>query len=307
MEHIVTKQSALDELIRQGIAKPTWQLAPRSLSYSCHGVWEDSDYDDDDDDDDDDDQDMRPVLWNEPMCGRNPQDKYSGFSADWVNRKFHDHAMTLYEVNVSDGIEVCQARAIFSNPYSWAVANGVDHNTLQRMQTFGMELWVSVDANLNWYSPGGNDVATCIYKELNPMPYETFKKTFRYFLLRHTIPPTATQSARLKANVLPTTATQPMAYFFDQLADTSEISVRRGLNNETADQAWAQMPGQEYIERATFNQLWALYRRGRILWQMVRRFWTMRCVAYYWASLAARPDTAGNAPPGAIDAFHQEF
>lgn len=302
MAHTVTKQSALDELILQGVAQPTWQLAPRPMSYSRHGRW-----DSDSDDDSDDDQDMRPVIWNEPIPGRNPQEPYSGFDTDWVSRKFDDHSITLYEVNASDGIEVRQARAIFSNPYRGAVAHGVDNNTLQRMQTFGMELWVSTDANLSWYSQGGNDIATCIFKELNPMPYETFKKTFRYFLLRHTIPPTATQSARLKANVLPATATQPEDYFFDQLADTSESSVRLGLNNETADQAWAYLPGRSYIARATFFQIWALYRRGRTLWQTARWVLKMRFVVYYWAMLAARPDAAGNAPPGAIDAFHQEF
>ena len=137
------------------------------------------------------------------------------------------------------------------------------------------------------------------------MPYETFKKTFRYFLLRYTTRPRhRTLSARLKANVLPTTATQPEAIFFHHLADSSESSVRLGLNNETAAQAWALTSG---IERATFNQIWALYRSGRILWQKVRRFLKMRFTGYYWASLAAQPDAAGNAPPGAIDAFHQEF
>jgi hypothetical protein len=30
-------------------------------------------------------------------------------------------------------------------------------------------------------------------------------------------------------------------------------------------------------------------------------------VAYYWMGLAARPDPEGNAPPGAIEAFRDDF
>ena len=132
-KHTVTKQSALDELIRQGVAQPTWQLARSS----------------DTDEDDNDDQDMRPVLWVEPMPGRNPQDPYSGFKADWMPRKFRDHETTLFEVNESDGIEVSQVRAIFTNPYRLAIAKGVDNETSSRMLNFGMQLWVSDDPNLS--------------------------------------------------------------------------------------------------------------------------------------------------------------
>ena len=304
MAHVVEQQSALDELILQGVAQPTWQLAPMGLSYVSHA----SPHPFFDYPDDDDGQSMCLLRWNEPMQGRNPQDPYSGFDPNWVSSsKFRDHSITLYDVNASDGIEVCQARAIFSNLYRNTIHGGVDNNTLQSLQTFGMELWVSTDANLDWYSPGGNDIATCIYKELDPMPYETFKKTFRYFLLRYTTTETETERPRFKVNVLPTTATQPDEHWFDKLANSDSRSVQLGLNNETAAQAWAHLPGKGYIERETFNHIWALYRSGRILWQKVRRFLKMRCVGYYWASLAAQPDAAGNAPPGAIDAFHQEF
>ena len=246
MTQAVTQQSALDELISQGVAQPTWQLAPNQVFYSRHGYWPQN----------------APVHWIEPMPGRdpNPANRFSGFDTDWADQKFADHRVTLYEINESDGIAVFQARAIFSNPYRAAIAGGVDNATLQRMQNLGMELWVSLnDANLRWYS---NATGACVYKELNPMPYETFKKTFRYFLLRHTNPPTNGHGARLKPNVLPHTLAQPDPYFFDHLADASERSVRMGLNNETAHQAWATLPGQNYIERNTFNWLWARYRSG---------------------------------------------
>ena len=311
MARVVTKQSALDELILRGVAQPTWQLAPGSISYSSLAEW-DSD-DDEDNDDDCDDPSTRPLRWNEPMPGRNPQEPHSGFDPSWVSRRFESHevSITLYEVNASDGIEVCQARAIFSNlsrrAIAPAIANGVDKNTLQSLQTLGMALWLSVDRNLNWYSPlASHEVATHIVKELAPMPYGTFKKTFRYFLLMYT-DPRRPRGKRLKANVSTITATQLEDYFFDHLADSSESSVRLGLNNETADQAWAHLPGDHRIARATFNQLWALYRSGRVLWQKARRVLKMRFIVYYWASLAARPDAAGNAPPAAIDAFHREF
>ena len=180
MARVVTKQSALDELILQGVAQPTWQLAPGSISYSSLAEW-DSDDDEDNDDDDDDDPSTRPLRWNEPMPGRNPQEPHSGFDPSWVSRRFESHevSITLYEVNASDGIEVCQARAIFSNlsrrAIAPAIANGVDKNTLQSLQTLGMALWLSVDRNLNWYSPlASHEVATHIVKELAPMPYGTF-------------------------------------------------------------------------------------------------------------------------------------
>lgn len=302
MAHTVTTQSALDELISLGIAHPTWKLSPRGIVYSSYCKWE---LDDVDSDDSGDDDGNRTVFWTESIPGRHPEHPYSGFDPDWVDGRFHDHAIALYEINESDGIEVSQARAIFTNPY---IAQGVDNATAAHLQTLGMELWVDLDnPRLKWHLPGRGDVAACVYKELNPMPYETFKKTFRYFLARHTILGTASQSTHLKPNVLPTTAIQPHDHFFDILVDSSHRSVRLGLDNETADRAWAGLSGKTYIDRATFDLLWALYRRGRSLWNRLRRFLKLRFVVYYWASLAARPDAAGNAPPGAIDAFRNEF
>ena len=52
-------------------------------------------------------------------------------------------------------------------------------------------------------------------------------------------------------------------------------------------------------------------RPGRLLWKMARRLALplarMRCVAYFWFELAARPGPNGEAPPGAIEAFVAEF
>jgi len=47
-------------------------------------------------------------------------------------------------------------------------------------------------------------------------------------------------------------------------------------------------------------------RHGRWLWRFVRRRVRTRAIAYYWMGLAARPDAAGNAPRGAIQAFSDD-
>lgn len=52
-------------------------------------------------------------------------------------------------------------------------------------------------------------------------------------------------------------------------------------------------------------------RNGRWLWRLARRLVRKpvlaRRVAYYWLELAARPDAAGNAPRGAVEAFGEDF
>jgi len=48
-------------------------------------------------------------------------------------------------------------------------------------------------------------------------------------------------------------------------------------------------------------------RHGRWLWRLARRRVRTRAIAYYWMGLAARPDAAGNAPRGAIQAFSEDF
>ena len=132
--------------------------------------------------------------------------------------------------------------------------------------------------------------------------YETFKKTFRYFLLRYSsfAGPHDELPTHFKDNV-----TQPGGYFhniqpgfvfFDILQDASEKMVRLGLNNETTDEAWATMINQcvgvdddvfpidalldDFIDRNDFDRIWALYRSGRTLWKRVRQFVNMRNVAY---------------------------
>ena len=53
------------------------------------------------------------------------------------------------------------------------------------------------------------------------------------------------------------------------------------------------------------------HRPGRMLWNMARRLLLpvakMRCIAWFWSELAARPKPNGQAPSGAIAAFVAEF
>ena len=296
----VSVASAIEELVRLGIAEPTWKQAP--YSYSTYARWEDSDSEDDEDGEGGE-KAPRWLWWMEPITGRLPSCPHSGFDADWVNGGlFSDHCVTLAETNESDGIRVTQARAIFGNPYS---VKGVDRETEAFVRALGMELFViRNNPGLGFYH---SNATACVFKEMRPMPYTTFKRTFRYFLLRKTTRPTTTEPARLKPGVLPATATQPTPIFFDILVVSSEESVRLGLDGETAEQAWAVAGMSEFIERDTFCLLWALYRKGRTLWQRARALFKARCLVYYWSELASRPDPCGNAPPAAIDAFVQEF
>jgi len=52
-------------------------------------------------------------------------------------------------------------------------------------------------------------------------------------------------------------------------------------------------------------------RDARWLWRLARRrvrpHAATRAIGYYWMGLAARPDAAGNAPRGAIQAFRGDF
>tara|TARA_Y100000389_G_scaffold155790_1_gene156537 strand:+ start:13125 stop:14261 length:1137 start_codon:yes stop_codon:yes gene_type:complete len=52
-------------------------------------------------------------------------------------------------------------------------------------------------------------------------------------------------------------------------------------------------------------------RNGRWLWRLARRLVRpharTRTITYYWMHLAARPDAAGNAPRGAVEAFRDDF
>ena len=298
---------AIAELVRLGIVEPTWIIPP--TPYGVHGDW-------DDDDDgvgaiDDDGQEVgdwwEPIVWwNEPFPGRDPTFRYDGFDPDRIGGgRFSENHVLLAERNESDGIRVWQARAIFANPCGNAVhedvAAGVSH-----ARAFGMELFVIPDnPELRWYS---SDAAACVFRELHPLPYTTFKRTFRYFLLRKTAHPTAaTGAARLKPGVLPDTAIQPQLQFFQILACASEDVVRLGLADETAEQAWAWLPVALYVSWDTFCLLWALYRKGRTLWQRARALFRARCLVHYWSELASRPDRYGNAPPAAIEAFRQEF
>lgn len=61
----------------------------------------------------------------------------------------------------------------------------------------------------------------------------------------------------------------------------------------------------EQLHRSGFH------RSGRWLWRLVRRRVLVPLIerheAYYWMGLAARPDTEGNAPRGAIEAFREDF
>jgi MoaA/NifB/PqqE/SkfB family radical SAM enzyme len=106
-----------------------------------------------------------------------------------------DHLETLYEVVERDGVTWHLARAIISQPYHSL------HFESDKLKSMCLKV-DRLDDRLSWYE--GRPTAVYVYQPVYPVPFDLFRKTFRYWLITRVGP-----QRSFPDNFLPTVFTPP--------------------------------------------------------------------------------------------------
>lgn len=203
------------------------------------------------------------VGWAEPIPGN--ATPWNGFDLRDVREMtvgIDDHVGWMAEVHSCDGVEWTIARVVHSQPYG--PLDRVDR--LREYTTplldLNIHLHVVEEPHLSWYAP--RESTLCIMQHTTPMPFDMFRRTFRYWLILNVlVPPHRNKwfhEWRLRDGLLPATHPLPDFTFFDILFCADETSVRFGLD-DTGDAVYSKSEfPSDLIPRETFNCLWDMYR-----------------------------------------------
>lgn len=235
----------------------------------------------------------RVLEWREPLTGSVDSYEYMGFSLDHFSHNgvdINEHTGWMAEVHTRDGINWRMVRVVHSQPYGPENrAELLRLHSHQMLERHNVRLDVVEDPHLSWYSPGNSTL--CIMKHIAPMPFETFRRTFRYWLILHLHKPNSTRRGwEFYDGFLPTALTPPDPIFFDIVHGCDETSVSIGPSDNGAS-VYGLPTVSEWIESSTFLFLWNAY-----------RFWTswrplLRVLVFIARLRARRADRQAHEPP----------
>jgi hypothetical protein len=207
---------------------------------------------------DEEDEDGNPIMvWTEPIPGSyvDGPARYDGVHArNEYGIPYYDHGACMVEVHRWKGIEFHMTRVLFSQPYCPV------HQLRASVQDVRerLDLVMTIVDDLAWYNPSAT---LCVYTPATPVPFDAFRRTFRFWLIVNIVPSTLLRPHTRLRDILPAELTPPNAIFFDLLACCDRSSVMLGLHDESVEEAWNATPQiQEWIEYDTFAFLWTKYR-----------------------------------------------
>lgn len=159
------------------------------------------------------------------------------------------------------------------------------------LESHRIRLDVVEEAHLSWYRPGFSTL--CIMKHITPMSFDSFRRTFRYWLILNIVvnPGYETQEWKFYDGFLPAELTPPDPKFFDAVYCCDETTVTIGPSDTGAIVYNEKKVSSDRIESATFLFLWNAYR----FWSSWRPF--LRVLVFIARLRARRADRRAHEPP----------
>lgn len=232
----------------------------------------------------------RVIRWEEPIPGPNAFGNLDGFDLRHLNPKnkninINDHLGCMGEIHQCDGIEWKIVRIVHSQPYGPNNRVELCRMHTQQLLDINIHLEVIEDAHLSWHLPGYTTL--CIMRHNEPLPFEKFRKTFRYWLIVHA----RNHSLRvwmLRDGLLPESLSPPDDKFFDTMYCCDEGSVMLGID-DTGSEVFQLF--SHVITFDTFTFLWNEYR----FWSSWRSI--LRCCKFIARLRYSRQTRLDYAPP----------
>ena len=233
--------------------------------------------------------------WCEPITGPINAYEYRGFELDQLNLvglNITNHTGWMAEVHTRNGVNWRMVRVIYSNPYGpddSVELLGLHAQPL--MDTFNVRLDVGLPPYLSWHSPGSSTL--CLMRPVTPIHFETFCRTFRYWLILNIRSQITPGCWTFGDAFLPTHLTPPHYIFFDIVHGCDDTSVSIGPSDNGAH-IYERVQISSRIQPQTFAFVWNAY-----------RFWVswrpLLCVIVFVSRLQTRrADRRAHEPPNGI-------
>lgn len=186
----MNKEQATSELVRLGVLSSNFVHEPVICDSGCEQ---------------EDEEDV--VVWTEAIPRQSQHhgqhSQYSAFRPTWL--PLYDHGSVMTEVFKRDNIEWRMVRVAFSQPYATESMLLATKQTVQEVHNVDMQVFPT----LSWYNPGK---VLAVYRPFEHMSFETFRMTFRYWLICNSDPQ---NYGNFRAGVLPVSLNAPRVQFFD--------------------------------------------------------------------------------------------
>ena len=196
----------------------------------------------------------RIVKWSQPIPGNlRPFDGFDPRDVPNPPVNLCKRVGWMAEVRSRDGVEWKMARVLHSQPHGrWR-----DIGEGDALIDANVRLHIVEQRHLSWHS---DEHMLCLMQAPEPIPFDVFRRTFRYWLILNVMDPRHDDEWQLRGGLLPATLPQPDPKFFDLLFCADETSVRFGLD-DTGDRVYGKLEfPKQFIERETFACLWGQYR-----------------------------------------------
>jgi hypothetical protein len=230
--------------------------------------------------------------WKEPLPGSSFSG-YEGFDLETFYgdiSRLNDHVGWMGEVYVRDNIKWYIARIVHSQPYGPENRVQIFRKHTKHLLDLNISLDVVEEPHLSWYAPGYSTL--CVMRHVAPLPFETFRKTFRYWIIvnvRCSVEGNQ-REYQLRDDLLPDTLLPPTEQFFDTIYCVDEDSVRLGLNDIGKEVMKSHIIAS-FCASNTFEFIWKEFRFRASWWPL------LRCCKYIARLRRMVKDRKDYAPP----------